>query len=110
MMAGAQQTAQIQAQLSEARRSWMPTGELVSLVAPVPEIRCIGGVEDCTHTTVTEASLKLQGVFTRTEVKLVQPIFTFGKISAGIDAARAGIAASKSREQGIAADLELNVR
>src|SRR4030095_3230034 len=43
-------------------------------------------------------------------VRLVQPLFTFGKISAGIDAAENGIAASRSREQGIAAEVELNVR
>jgi outer membrane protein len=110
LAAGAQQTAQIQAQLAEAKRSWMPTGELVSLVAPVPELRCIPNVDDCTRTNITEASLNFKGVFTRTEVKLVQPIYTFGKISAGIDAAESGIAASKSREQGIVADLELNVR
>ena len=110
LAAGAQQTAQIEAQLSEAKRSWMPSGELVSLVAPVPELRCIPSIEECTKTNITEASLNLKGVFTRTEVKLVQPIFTFGKISAGINAAEAGISASKSREPGIAADLELNVR
>jgi len=110
VMAGVSQTAQIEAQLSEARRSWMPTGELISLVAPVPEIRCDAGVDNCTRTNITEASLNLKGVFTRTDVRLIQPIYTFGKISAGIEAAQAGISASKSREQGIVADLELNVR
>src|SRR6185369_7066312 len=43
-------------------------------------------------------------------VKLVQPVFTFGKIAAGIDAAKQGIAASKEREQVVAAEVELNVR
>jgi outer membrane protein TolC len=40
----------------------------------------------------------------------VQPIYTFGKISAGIDAAKQGIAASKDREQAVLAEVELNVR
>jgi outer membrane protein TolC len=115
MAASALQTAQVEAQLSEAKRSWMPTGELLSLLAPVPEIRCLDleGKADrlnCISTNISEASLNLKGVFTRTEVKLVQPVFTFGKISAGIEAAKAGIAASRSREAGVAADLELNVR
>src|SRR6185436_1352536 len=110
MAASASQTAQIEAQLSEAKRSWMPTGELVSLVAPVPEILCNPDTLNCISTNHSEASLNLKGVFTRTEVKLVQPIYTFGKISAGIDAAQAGIAASRSREAGVAADVELNVR
>lgn len=110
LAAGARQTAQIEAQLSEARRSWMPTGELLSMVAPVPEVRCYPDRENCTRTNISEASLNLKGVFTRTEVRLIQPVFTFGKISAGIDAAHAGIAASRSREQGLVLELELNVR
>jgi multidrug efflux system outer membrane protein len=108
--AGVSQTAQIEAQLSEARRSWLPSGELLSVVAPVPEIRCFPSRENCTQTNISEASLNLKGVFTRTELKLVQPVYTFGKIAAGIDAAEAGIAASKSRENGIIAEVELNVR
>src|SRR3954452_17316430 len=110
MAAGASQTAQIEAQLSEARRSWLPTGELLSLLAPAPEIRCTPNTDNCAYTNISEASLNFKGVFTRTEVKLVQPVYTFGKISAGIDAARAGIAASRNREEAIAAEVELNVR
>jgi outer membrane protein TolC len=108
--ASARQTAQIEAQLLEARLSWMPTGELLSMVAPVPEIRCYPDRVNCVETNISEASLNLKGIFTRTEVRLVQPIFTFGKIAAGINAARQGIAASRSREQSVTADLELNVR
>jgi outer membrane protein TolC len=108
--ASARQTAQIEAQLSEARRSWMPSGEILSLVAPVPEIRCYDSPSDCRRTNISEASLNLKGIFTRTEVRLIQPVYTFGKIAAGIDAAEAGIAASRSREQGVALDVELNIR
>jgi outer membrane protein len=110
LAAAAQQTAQVEAQLSEARRSWMPSGELTSVLAPVPEIICEPSTDFCNKTNVSEFSLKFKGVFTRTEVKLVQPIYTFGKISAGIDAAQAGIAASRNREQAVAAEVELNVR
>jgi outer membrane protein len=108
--AGVQQTAQVEAQLSEAKRSWMPSGELTSILAPTPRIFCSPSPDNCNYTNVSDFSLKFKGVFTRTEVRLVQPLFTFGKISAGIDAAEAGIAASRSREQGIAAEVELNVR
>jgi outer membrane protein TolC len=110
LAASARQTAQIEAQLSEARRSWMPSGELLSMVAPVPEVRCIPSRSDCRETNISEASLNLKGVFTRTELRLVQPVYTFGKISSGIEAAHSGIAASRSREQGAALDVELNVR
>ena len=50
-------------------------------------------------------------MFTRTELRLVQPLFTFGKISAGRNAAsrgRGGLAGH--REVGQAADVELNVK
>jgi outer membrane protein TolC len=40
----------------------------------------------------------------------VQPLFTFGKISSGISAAEAGITASRSREESVLAEVELNVR
>lgn len=119
-------TAQIEAQLSEARRSWLVTGELVTLLAPSPDIQCEvdttvfpqpPGVDattwrqqHCYRTNVSEATLRLNGVFSRTELKLVQPLFTFGKISAGVSAAQSGIAASKGREAGVTADLELNVK
>ena len=49
-------------------------------------------------------------MFTRTEVKLIQPIFDFGKISAGVAAAEAGVGVSRQREAGARADVELNVR
>jgi outer membrane protein TolC len=121
--AGAQQTLQVEAQLLEANRSKMPTGELLSLLAPAPEILCQPDPnmdpksfsrefreQNCVRTNISEASINIKGVFTRTELHLVQPVYTFGKISAGVMAAQSGIAASRSREQGIAAELELNVR
>jgi multidrug efflux system outer membrane protein len=123
LAAGAQQTAGIEAQLSEARWSKMPSGELLSLLAPAPEILCQPDInqdpksfskqfreENCVRTNISEASINIKGVFTRTELHLVQPVYTFGKISAGVMAAESGIAASRSREQGVLAELELNVR
>jgi multidrug efflux system outer membrane protein len=113
--AGAVATQRVEAQLSEANRSWLPTGEVLSLLAPVPDIICenLEGKRDpahCVRTNVNEVSTKFRGLFTRTELHLTQPIFTFGKISAGKEAAKRGVAASKSQEEGVAADLGLNVR
>jgi outer membrane protein len=128
LAAGAQATAGIEAQLVEARRNYLPTGELNSLLAPTNEIRCqdaSGYVnpdksareDNCVRTGFTydasswaDAITHIRGVFTRTEVKLVQPIYTFGKISAGVAAAESGVKASQSRQFGLVADLELNVR
>jgi outer membrane protein TolC len=124
LAAGAQQTQGIQALLSEARSNMLPSGDLVSLIAPAPEIFCdpLDGVdprtlskkyreEHCFRTNVSEANtINIHGVFTRTQLNLVQPVYTFGKISAGVRAARSGIEASRSREEGLVAELELNVR
>jgi outer membrane protein TolC len=123
LAASAAATSSIEAQLSEARRSWFPSGELTSLLAPIPEIRCQTTLErpadktvkewrelNCQNTNFNEFDLRFNGVFTLTEVRLTQPLFTFGKISAGVAAARAGVAASKSREAGVADEVEFNVK
>lgn len=122
LAASAQATAGIEALLLAAKRSWMPTGELSSLVAQAPRIRCFDETgqrneDNCVYTDAvgydTSGFLNAitpRGVFTRTEIKLVQPIYTFGKISAGVEAATSGVKASQSKESGLLADLELNVR
>jgi multidrug efflux system outer membrane protein len=114
LAAGAQATARVQAQLSEARRSWLPSGELLSVLAPVPEIRCEPSLTNCVSTSIKDLNdvsetLQFRGMFTRTELRLVQPLFTFGKISAGRLAAQEGLSASRKREDGLAAELALNV-
>jgi len=123
LAAGEQATAGIEAQLLEANRSWLPSGELNSLLAQAPSIHCQdangirSGEENCVQTervgTGTSGFLHAitpAGIFTRTELKVVQPIYTFGKISAGVSAAESGVKASKNRQFGLVADLELNVR
>jgi outer membrane protein TolC len=119
LAANAQVTAGIEAQALEAHRNYLPTGDLSSMVAPVPRISCNGTDpnDPCARTSFTfqpketfSAITDLRGVFTRTELKIVQPIYTFGKISAGINAAELGVEASRSKESGQVADVELNVR
>jgi outer membrane protein len=130
LAANAQVTAGVEAQALEAHRNYLPTGDLSSMVAPVPEIRCQpltlnpNGPTDlnyrdqhCDNTNFSfqtkqtfSAITDLRGVFTRTELKIVQPLYTFGKISAGINAAELGVDASRSKASGQVADVELNVR
>jgi outer membrane protein TolC len=118
LAANAQATAGVEAQALEAHRSYWPTGDLLSTVAPVPRVQCTGDPNDpCASTNfyfkpsqTFDAITDLRGVFTRTEVKLIQPIYTFGKISAGINAADLGVEASRSKASGQVADVELNVR
>jgi outer membrane protein TolC len=109
-----------EAQVTEAKLNWLPQGDLLSILAPSPNIRCDNaGIdptmskEPCVTTSSPEARLQdvsWNRVFTRTEVKLIQPIFDFGKISAGIAAAEAGVVVAQQRGAGARADIELNVR
>jgi outer membrane protein TolC len=112
-------------QVWEAKLNWLPQGDLLSILAPSPNLHCSNPffnptnpmtgtqTEPCVETTSPEARItdvSWNRVFTRTEVKLIQPVYDFGKISAGIAAAEAGVVVSKQKEAGARADLELNVR
>ena len=107
LQASAAATAAMQAQVSEAKLNWLPQGDLLSLLAPSPDIQCIApngergtdfARQQCISTSASEASLRTvqwDKVFTRTEVKLIQPLWDFGKISAGVQAAEAGVGVSR---------------
>ena len=102
------------------RLNWLPQGDLLSLLAPSPNIQCLRPIAARTrhqpvhqhHHARGEPHARSRGtsVFTRTEIKLIQPLWDFGKISAGVAAAEAGVGVSRQREAGARADLELNVR
>jgi outer membrane protein TolC len=116
LLATAAAVAASEAQVTEAKLTWLPQGDLLSILAPSPNIRCIEsqpGAGDCATTTAPEARLQdvsWNRVFTRTEVKLIQPVFDFGKISAAIAAAEAGVVVARQKGAGARADIELNVR
>ena len=122
LAASAAATSASEAQVIEAKLNWLPQGDLLSVLGPSPNIHCtnpFSGVagtsatDPCLETTTPEARItdvSWNRVFTRTEVKLIQPVYDFGKISAGIAAAEAGVAVSRQKEAGALADIELNVR
>ena len=120
LRASAAATAAMEAQVSEAKLNWLPQGDLLSLLAPSPNIRCNDGTgstastpNTCISTSSPEANLSTVSwdkVFTRTEIRLIQPVWDFGKISAGVYAAEAGVGLSRQKEAGARADLELNIR
>lgn len=109
--ANARASEAFSAQASEAVRSWLPTGELTSLLSPSPKIECYPSSRNCVGTDGPfESTVDFKGVFTRTQLNVSQPIFTFGRLTAGIDAAEASAQASRAREQAALAQLELNVK
>jgi len=119
LQASASATSAMEAQVMEAKLNWLPQGDILSLLAPSPDIQCnpaplgSGVPPPCLTTSSPEASLRNVSwtkVFTRTELKLIQPLYDFGKISAGVAAAEAGVNVARQREAGARADLELNIR
>jgi outer membrane protein TolC len=126
--AGAAATDAMEAQVAEAWRNWLPSGDLLSILAPSPNIRCLGpaiptaadpnptqtpNTQQCVSTQNGEASLSnvsWNKIFTRTEVKLIQPVWDFGKISAGVEAGKAGADALRQKQVGTLADVDMNVR
>jgi outer membrane protein TolC len=118
LQADAAATLAMKAQVLEARLNWLPQGSVLSLLAPSPKQECFNtfGVRsetECVSTTSPEVNLSTLSwtrVFTHTEVQLIQPVWDFGKISAGIAAAKAGVSLSEQKEVGSRADLDLNIR
>jgi outer membrane protein TolC len=116
--ADAAATEAMRAQVLEAKLNWLPQGSVLSLLAPSPKEECFNvyGVRSesqCISTSSPEvnlSSLSWNRVFTHTEVQLIQPVWDFGKISAGIAAAKAGVEVSLQKEAGSRADLDLNIR
>src|SRR5262249_6029730 len=113
-------TSAVEAQISEAKRNWLPQGDLLSLLAPSPNVTCLGppdvnGVQhpdtqQCISTTSSEVSLRnisWTKVFTRTEVRLIQPIWDFGKISAGVAAGEAGVQALQEKQASTRAEIDM---
>jgi outer membrane protein TolC len=126
MQAAAAVTQASEATVKEAWRNWLPQGDLLSILAPSPVIHCYrydhdaaGNVievrdqNNCVSTNQNEATLSSVAwdrVFTRTEIKLIQPVWDFGKISAGVEAAKAGVGISQEKQNAARADIEQNVR
>jgi len=112
-------------QALEAKRNWLPSGDLTSFVTAVPNIRCqvaqADGTridstpENCLTTNINPTHnfesyiTNLKGVWFRTDVKLVQPLWDFGKISAGTAAAEAGASALRQKQLATVGDVDLNV-
>lgn len=104
--------ADYQAQFDRAYYAWTPSLRIESILAPLPERRalreCVTGsyFDPATGGTIPEVGAcpgqDLQaderitadteiGILTRTTAKLTFPIYTFGRVEYGLEAARAGL-------------------
>lgn len=91
------------ARLDTAHRSIFPHIEATSFLAPSPKIRCDN--PDCTTTSPHEATVAFGGVFAGVDVTVTQPLWTFGKASAGGAAARSGVVAQSHLADAAAGDV-----
>ena len=126
--AGGAAASAMEAQVSEAWRNWLPSGELLSFIAPVPRIECRGSYLDSGDSADKERResncvstnnnfrdnpgiiAQIAGPWSRTELRLIQPLWDFGKISAGVAAAEAGVSALREKQSGTSFDVEQNVK
>jgi outer membrane protein, multidrug efflux system len=95
-----------EAQADEARGARWPRVVLTSFLAPSPEIHCLD--PSCTRTDPRDATLAFAGLFGGARLELVQPLYTFGKIDAAIDAAASAARMNEAMAEGVARDLELD--
>jgi outer membrane protein TolC len=95
-----------EAQADEARGARWPRLVLTSFLAPSPEIHCLDLA--CTRTDPKDATLAFGGLFGGARLELVQPLYTFGKIDAAIDAAASAARMNEAVAEGVARDLELD--
>lgn len=127
-----------EAQKSEAVRLWAPSGDLTYLLTGAPSINCQAPLSDdllsdaqvsasgltrtqlrqrdCTSTVdpnnggnISVLNPNLRGVGMQLDLKLTQPIYTFGKIENAIAAAGHGIAAGRAGLDVARGDVDLQV-
>ena len=82
-----------EARLEEAESGLYPKFKLSAFIAPSPDVDCEN--PECSVTAQRNATLDLEGIFGGARADLVQPLYTFGKLSAVKKAA--GVAATAAR-------------
>lgn len=87
--------------LTQVHAARLPSMDFTWIFGPSPEARgdALTGV----------SNWRRMSAFTRTELSLVQPLFTFGKLAAAVEAASGGIAAQRAGLDGSRFDLEQQV-
>jgi outer membrane protein TolC len=94
--------------LDEAKSNRYPQIQVQSLFGPAPD----ASIRDITPAIATDRQTKLNGLtwFTSTDATLIQPLYTFGKISENMKAATHGIEVDRSRKEQRVNEIALQVR
>jgi len=103
-----------QAKLDEVKANQLPQIEFVDILGPSPgaklgdksfnEATNPGFTASCTQRTPCGI-----GVFDRVDIKLIQPLYTFGKITSGKEAAAGGVKVDEARADQKTSDIILKV-
>jgi outer membrane protein TolC len=73
-----------------------------------PKITCEPSVADCVQTDPQTFAFDYQGVYGDAELKITQPLYTFGKITHARNAARAGVLAEGALADEAAGDIAVD--
>jgi len=94
--------------LDEAKSYRYPQIQILSLFGPAPD----ANARDLTPAVATDSQTKLNGLtwFTSADATLIQPLYTFGKISENMKAATHGIEVDRSRREQRVNEITLQVR
>jgi len=94
--------------LDEAKSNRYPQIQVLSLFGPAPD----ASVRDLTPVINTDRQVKLNQLtwFTSADATLIQPLYTFGKISENMKAATHGIEVDRSRKEQRVNEIALQVR
>jgi outer membrane protein len=91
------------ARQDEADAARLPKLTVTALVAPSPDIDCVDA--ECRRTDPADFALRVSGALGGGSLQLVQPVYTFGKLSDLRAAARAGVDAHRALEDALSGDL-----
>jgi outer membrane protein TolC len=135
VVAGREGVEAARASLKASQFAWLPTGDLTLFMTGSPKVKCIGKPVDpndpsanipdprqdvresnCLRTTVVDlarnASLAdvapIHGLYLRLDVRLDQPLYSFGKMEAGISLSKAGVVAAQANLEREQADAVWN--
>lgn len=94
--------------LDEAKSYRYPQIEVITMFGPAPQAR----KEDVSPVIVTDKAFKFSELtwFSSVDATIIQPLYTFGKISGNMEAATHGIEVDRSRKDQKANEIILKVR
>jgi len=88
---------QAHAKADEINRIWVPRFDVSAAGGPSPEIKCFPDAAHCISTEPSQLQLGFAGAFWRVDAHLDMPVFTFGKLTAGMKAGAAGVRAAEAQ-------------